>query len=289
MKKMILTAVITMAATTAFGKATTEYYFQPAAGAQAVELKYSMNADPIKTETGGTETDGAVTTADFNIDYAYGLNETAAVGVYTFTGSQKTKAGATDSTASGMGDLHVYYKGFSDMIHWGADLGINMGKSKANAAGETTNRSSGGLSLKGNVGVLANSAEWNYGGDFSITLPQERTADNNGTDIKATGGNVTKLAGFAEYNYGMGFVGGELAYIMVGDTTVKTTPETKLKGEGFLQLTGNASYDFNDMATGLLSIGLEQHSAHDQTDGAGAAKVKAYMGTNVALGVRLNF
>ncbi|MFN7727647.1 MAG: hypothetical protein ACK5P7_00660 [Bdellovibrio sp.] len=289
MKKMILTAVITMAASTAFGKASTEYYFQPAAGAQAVELQYSMNADPIKTESGSTETDAGVTTADFNLNYAYGLTETAAIGVYTFTGSEKTKSGSSDSSASGMGDLHVYYKGFSDMIHWGADLGINMGKSKSNAAGETTNRSSGGLSLKANVGVLMNASEWNYGGDLSITLPQERTADANGTDIKTTGGNVTKLAGFAEYNYGMGFVGGELAYIMVGDTTRKTTPEEKRKGEGFLQLTGNASYDFNDMATGLLSIGLEQHSSRDLTDSAGSAKVKAYMGTNVALGVRLNF
>lgn len=289
MNKMILAAVVSMAATTAFAKATTEYYFQPAAGAHAVELEYGMDSDPIKTSTGGTDTDAKTTVNDFRLNYGYGLNETTTLGVYTFTGSLKTESGASSSTASGMGDIFLYYKGFADMIHWGVDLGINMGKTKFNAAGEQTNRSSGGMSIAANVGVLANSAEWNYGADLRIALPQERTADNNGTDIKSTGGNTTKLAGFGEYNYGMGFVGAELAYMMVGDRTVKSTPETKLKGEGYLALTGYASYDFNDMATGLLSIGLENHSEHDETDGAGSAKVKAYMGTNVALGVRLNF
>lgn len=288
MNKMILAAVVSMAATTAFAKATTEYYFQPAAGAHAVKIDYRMGSAPAKTETaGGVESDYKITTNDLYLDYGYGLNETTALGAYIFNGSAKTTVGTKDTTASGMGDLHLYYKGFADMIHWGVDLGVNMGKAKADKRG------TGGLSIAANVGVLANSAEWNYGGDLKFVMPMERTteaATAGQNDEKITGGNLIKLAGFAEYNYGMGFLGAELAYNMLSDRTEKATAgETKYKGEGFLSLTGNASYDFNDMATGLLSIGLENHSEHDETDGAGSAKVKAYMGTNVALGVRLNF
>ena len=282
MNKMILAAVVSMAATTAFAKATTEYYFQPAAGAHAVELNYVMTADPGKAESTGGDVDVKRTTNDLVLDYAYGLNETTTLGAYTFSGSSKTTVGTTETTASGMGDLHLYYKGFADMIHWGVDLGVNMGKAKSDKRG------TGGLSIAANVGVLANSAEWNYGGDLMIALPQERTTENtSGADTKTKGGNVTKLAGFAEYNYGMGFAGGELAYVMVADTDDGSASKTK--GEGYLMLTGNVSYDFNDMATGLLSIGVENHSARDSDDSASPTKLKAYMGTNVALGVRLNF
>ena len=146
--------------------------------------------------------------------------------------------------------------------------------------------------MKANVGVMMNSASWNYGGDLSYMMPLERSYEGDPTGGgKFKGGNTAKLAGFGEYNWGMGFAGAELAYLMRDDTTVTpdTGAESKLKGESFLALTAYGTYDFNDMVSGLASLGVENHTSHDLTDATGSSKVKAYMGTNVALGVRVHF
>lgn len=286
MKKLLVLAAM-MTSSAAFAKGTTEYYFQPAAGASALTLSYSMKSAPVKTETSGTESDAKVAINDFGIDYAYGLGEAMALGAKTGTGSMKVTT-TSDATASGMTDLHLYFKGFSDMIHYGVDLGVSPGKSKKDSSGNLSNRYSGGMSLAANVGVLMAGSGMNYGGDLSYTMPLERTVDNNGSDVKVTGGSTIKLAGFMEYDYAVGMFTGELSYNMVADSTEKATSDTKLKGESFLGLNLQGTYDFNEMVTGIASLGLENHSSHDYTD-AGTTKVKAYMATNVMLGARIGF
>lgn len=289
--KLITMAVVTLATASAFAaKSTTEYYNQPAAGAHNVDIGYLMGSNPGKTKTGTTETDAKTATSDVTLQYRYGINDDMAVGVSTNSGSVKTTVGTNDSTASGMTDLVIGLDGKSEAIHYGVDLGYNLGgKSKQNAAGEKSNRSSGGIGIGANVGYLATSDAWNFGGDLSYWHRLERTTDANGTDIKATGGNNTKVAGFGEYNYGMGFAGAELSYNMIGDTTAKTTPnETKYKGHSFMGIKAYGSYDFNDMATGLLSIAMNMHPEYDYQD-AGTTKVMASTETVVALGARLTF
>lgn len=273
MKKLLVLAAL-MSATAANAKTTTEYYVQPGAGGSALTLDYTMKNDPIKD---AADADAKTSSADLGINYAYGLNDTMAVGAKTFFGSYKTDA----KTASGMGDIHAYFAGFSDMIHYGVDLGLNMGKQKWDAEGQT-NRSSGGMSLTGNVGVLTSASGWNFGGDLSYSMPQERTADNNGTDAKATGGNVMKLAAFGEYNYGMGFFVAELSTVNTGEITVKSgSTESKTKSDSYTGISLKGTYDVNDMATAFASLGFRNFGSNDNH--------KAYMGTDIALGVRLGF
>lgn len=288
--KLFSVAVVTLAAASAFAaKSNTGYYYQPAGGGQAVELKYNMNSKPGKTGAagGGAETDNKSTTGDFKVGYWYGLSEGNALGVHTSTGSEKTTVGTTDTTKSGMTDLFIGYKGFSDMWHYGVDLGYNIG-----GKAKSDNRSSGGISLTPNVGILIPSGALNYGADLSYRHNMEATFDNSGSDTKFTRGSHMKLAPFLEWNYGMGFLGGELSYNMVGDTTIKGNngaADTKNKGEGYLNLKVFASYDFNDMVTGLADVGMGMHSEHDTDDSATTTKEKAYTETDVNIGVRLSF
>jgi hypothetical protein len=284
-------AVATMATTAAFAaKSNTEYYFQPAAGASAVELRYNMDIRPAQIETPVTlaVTDAKSETNDFYLNYAYGLNESNALGAFLTSGSTKLTVGTSSSTGSGLGDLHLFYKGFAEMWHYGVDLGFSTEKIKNDAAGNVSNHSSGGNSLKANIGMLMNSAAWNYGADLSYIYLLERTIDGSTTKYKD--GNTVKLAPFIEYNYGMGFLGAELSYAMAGDTTSDTGGTTyKIKGDTSTGLALNGSFDFNEMATGLLTVGMNMHGAHDSTDQLGTTKVKAYTETVASLGVRLNF
>lgn len=286
--KLISVAAVTLATASAFAAPTTEYFFQPNGGQSALELNYMMGNDPVKFEGGG---ESKTTTNDLMLDYSYGLSDNAAVGGYITTGSQKVSSGGADSTASGMGDLHAYYRGFSDMIRYGVDLGISLAKQKYNSTGELTNRASGGMSLAAYVGLLTSADAWNYGGNLSVGMPLERSYEvDGGGGGKIKGGMLTRLAGFGEYNYGMGFVGAELAYNMVGDTT--QTPDgggdTKLKGENYLSLGLNASYNFNDMATGLIGYSMGMHGARDYDD-TGATKVEAYTSSMINIGARFTF
>jgi len=286
--KLLSVAVVTLAAASAFAaKSNTEYYYQPAGGQQEVQLTYGMDSKPAKLDTAGT--DLKTETSDINVAYWYGLSEGNAIGVHTFYGSLKDTA--SDHTATGMGDIFLGYKGFSDMWHYGFDLGIATSKIKIDStSGGVDNRSSGGMSLKPNVGILVGAGALNYGADLSYDYLMERSVDNT-ANTKLTDGNILKLAPFIEWNYGMGFLGGELSYNMVGDTTVKSdgAADSKTKGEGYINAKVFASYDFSDMVTGLADVGMGMHPSHDQTDAAGTDTVKAYTETAVNIGVRLNF
>lgn len=272
--RLLSIAVVTLATAAAYAKSNTEYYFQPSANQSAVELKYDMDTKPMDGQK--------LTQNDLYFRYLYGLSETNTVGVYFANGSIKSDVDGSD-TASGMTDLHPFWEAYSDMWHYGVDLGINTGKAKSTA------RTSGGLSLAGHVGVLMASGAMNYGADLRYTMPFERSVDDT-AGTKYTGTNTTKLAVFGEYNYGMGFVGAELAYSMIGDTTVKTNAgEAKSKGESDMSIALNGSYDFNDMWTGLLTVASISHPEHDADDSAAPAKVKAYSETDIQIGVRATF
>ena len=290
--KLICIAALTLATATAFaeGKESTEYYFQPSAGKQAVQLLYNMDVSPGKIDTAGTETDAKSEISDFDVNYAYGLNDNNAFGLYTLFGSDKLTVGTTSHTATGMGDIHLFYKGFTGMWHYGADFGFNTAKIKDDATtGIQDNRTTGGISLKPNVGILMSSGAINYGADLSYVIAMDRQVDDT-ANTKFSGGGIFRLAPFVEYNWGMGFVGAELSYNMVGDTTQKddTGTNTKLKGESYMNLALNGSFDFNETFTGLLTLGMGMHQDHDVSD-ASTSKMKAYTETIAALGVRMVF
>jgi hypothetical protein len=271
--KMFLTSLTLLLTATAFGKSTTEYYFQPAAGGSALELTYESAAATVKYDPSG---ESKVTAGDFHINYAYGLDANSALGIYTFSGTVETKT-TTTSKADGMGDLHLYYKGFSDFLHYGADLGINTAKNK------TDNRSTGGPSINLNVGGLWTASGWNFGGDLTYRFLMERTDDSSPAQ-KTTEGNVVRVAGFGEYNYGSGFIGGELSDSMVADSKTKVSGTTTTnKGENYIALKAYGSLEFSDMVEGLLSIEDQMHPK------ISANSTKAYSETILALGVRLNF
>lgn len=275
--KLLTVAIMTLATTAAYAKSNTEYYFQPAAGQSALTAAYLMSSTSIKADNAAA-TETKMTGSDVALDYGYGLTESSTVGGYLFSGSMKTEQGAAPSTtANGMSDLHVYYRAFSNIWHYGADLGVNMGKAKADA------RSTGGMSVKVNAGALLSSDAWNYGGDLALTFPMERTTEVTGGDTKTTGGMATRVAAFGEYNYGMGFVGAELAQNMVAKTTDKTVAgvETETASDNFLSVMPYASYDFSDMVTGLLSYEMDMHGSR--------TGVKAYTTNVIALGARFNF
>lgn len=270
--KMLLTSLTVLLAASAYAKSSNEYYFRPAAGASALELKYASASSTDVTEAAG---DVKVTRGDIGIDYAYGLNADSALGIYTFTGQIETKAAGVTSKADGMGDLHVYYKGQADVWHYGADLGINTSKAKSDE------RSSGGPSIKLNGGGLWTSGSWNYGGDLAYTFLMERSDDSSPAN-KTTEGNILRIAGFGEYNYGSGFVGAELSDSMIADSKVKPA-NTTTKGESFLGLKVYANYDFTEMVQGLLSV---EDNMHPKVSDNGQ---KAYTDMVLTAGVRLNF
>ncbi|RYZ88072.1 MAG: hypothetical protein EOP04_10170 [Proteobacteria bacterium] len=169
MNKMIIVSLL-LSATSAFAKSNTEYYFQPAAGAHAIEANYFMDIKPAKTATGtAPDVDAKNEINDLQLMYMYGLNENNAIGLSTFTGTNKSTVGATSKSASGMGDLVANYRGFMGMWHYGADLGVNLEKIKLDSAGDVSNRASGGMSVRANVGMLMASDAWNYGGDLSYS------------------------------------------------------------------------------------------------------------------------
>lgn len=287
--KLLSLAIITLASASAFAanKSTTEYYFQPSAGGQAVEAKYNMDIKPGKQDSGSGDVDDKHELSDFYLNYAYGLNDGNALGAEINFGSDKITLGTTSHTATGMGDINLFYKGFTGMWHYGANLGINTDKIKMDTTTNIQdNRSSGGMSLKVNGGLLMSNGAINYGGDLSYTMPFERQVDDT-AGSKITGGNTLKIAPFVEYNWGMGFLGAELAYNMVDDMTYKSSgSETKIKGEGYTTLMLNGSFDFNDMCTGLLALGMGMHPDHDVST---TTKEKAYTETIASLGVRVNF
>lgn len=288
--KLLSLAIVTLASASALaaGKSTTEYYYQPSANMNAAQAKYVMDIQPGKTDTNGTESDQKNEMSDLYLNYAYGLSDNNALGAEIFFGSNKITSGNTSHTANGMGDIHAFYKGFTGMWHYGADLGISTAKIKMDSATNMQdNRSSGGMSVKVNGGLLMNSGDINYGADLSYLLPFERQIDD-ATGTKVTGGNTLKLAPFVEYNWGMGFLGAELAYNMVDDLTIKSTSEIKLKGESYMSFMLNGSFDFNDKVTGLLSLGMAMHPEHDQQSGS-TTKVKAYTETIASLGARMTF
>lgn len=286
--KRISLALVTLASASAFaaGKSNTEYYFQPASGAQAVEVKYRMDIQPAKSESAGVTTDEKAELNDLYLNYAYGLNDNNAVGAEVSLGNDKTSSGTTSHTATGAGDIHAFYKGFSGIWRYGADLGVNLNKIKIDSATNLPdNRSSGGMSVRVDGGVLLTSGEINYGANLAYAIPLERQVDN--ADVKITGGNTLKIAPFVEYNWGMGFVGAELAYNMVSDSTLKAGgTDTTVKGESYTTLLANGSYDFNETVTGLLSLGMGLHPEHDED---ATTKAKAYTETIASLGVRMNF
>ncbi|WP_413289689.1 hypothetical protein [Bdellovibrio sp. HCB337] len=288
--KLLSLAIITLASASAFAaKSNTQYYFQPGASNHVVEANYLMDVKPAKTETAGVETDAKQEMSDIYLNYTYGMSDNHAIGLETFFGNNKTTTGTTSSTASGMGDIHVYYKGFSEIWHYGADLGFNTEKIKLDATtGAIDNRSTGGMSFKANVGVMVNNAAMNYGADLSYLMPLERKVDNAaGTTL--TGGNTLKLAPFLEYNWGMGFLGAELSYNMMDDTKMDTSGvETTFKGESYAGFLLYGTYDFNEMFTGILDLGMNMHPEHEETNVAGT-KVKAYTETIVNIGLRMTF
>jgi len=287
--KLLSLAIITLASASAFaaGKSNTEYYYQPSAGGQAVTATYTMDIRPGKTSTSGVESDSKSELSDIYLNYVYGLNDNNAFGAETFFGSNKITSNGTTHTANGMGDLHAFYKGYTDMWHYGADLGIALDKIKVDTAtNKQDNRSTGGMSLKVNGGLLMNSGALNYGADLSYLMPFERTIDAT-PETKVTGGGVLKLAPFIEYNWGMGFVGAELSYNSVSDYTFKTSlGESTTKGESYMGLLAYGTFDFNDMFTGILELGMNMHQDVDQS---ATVKDKAYTETIASLGVRMNF
>ena len=289
MKKMIIVSLL-LTATSAFAaKSNTEYYFQPAAGVSAVEANYYMSVRPSKTAVGAVETDDKYEQSDVQLSYMYGVNENNAFGIGTYFGSLKNTVGATSTTASGMGDIQAMYQGFTGMWRYGAAVGINTEKIKIDATtSKTSNRSSGGLSVAANVGLLMNSDALNYGADLSYLMPMEREVDGT-SGTKITGGNVMKLSPFVEWNWGMGFLGAEFSYVMVSDYEAKNNlGKSTTLGESYMRLMANGSFDFNETFTGLLSLGMAMHPEHDQQS-VGATKVKAYTETIASLGVRATF
>jgi hypothetical protein len=290
--KAFCAAIATIAAASSAFAAKTEYYYQPAAGKQALELSYDYKDVPAKIDNGTTESDFKVQSNDLVIDYAYGFNANNAIGANTFFGNAKTTSGSNDNTASGLGDIHAYYKGFTDIWHYGADLGLSLDKMKMvqkSGSSFQDNRSSGGMSFKANGGLLIDDGGLNYGADLSYTHFFERETDETPAS-KTTGGDTVKVAGFTEYNYGPGFVGGELSYNLVSSETIAQSgsADAKSKAEGFFGLKVNGSYDFNEMFTGLASIGFDMHSTHDLAEDS-TTEIKAYNATEIKIGARMNF
>ena len=291
--KTLAISLITIISTLAMAKATNEYYYQPAAGVNAVEVVYSNTATPMENETLGVKTDLKSTASDFIIRYARGLDEKRAWGLYTFFGSREFNDDSSGTnvkhTADGMGDIHAFYKAFwGDNMHWDADLGVNTEKIKIHtASGLADNRSTGGSSLKLAIGKMWTDNAWNYGADLSYLALFERTVDN-AASTKLTEGNTVKLAGFGEYNHGNGFVGAEIGYNGVGDLKTKTSGVTStLEAENFFNIRIYGTYEFNDMWTGLLSFNDAMHADQDITPGT--TQSNAYNETNFNIGARYTF
>lgn len=291
--KMLVISLATFASALAMGKASSEYYFQPAAGAHAVELIYNNVSSPMEQENAGVTTDLESTANDFIVRYMYGLDDSRSWGAYTFFGSREYNSEVTgvsddSNTADGVGDIHVFYKAFHDMWHYEADLGVNTEKIDVDAtSGLQDNRSSGGSSLNLRAGRMWTDNSWNYGADLSYLLLLERTYDD-ATDTKLTGGDIIKIAGFGEYNHGAGFAGGELSYNIVNELKSKASGVTQTTdAENFIMVKLFGTWEFTDMVTGLVSLNQSMHESHDITPGT--AEVKSFTETGINIGARLNF
>ena len=265
----------TLIASFAFAKSTNEYFFQPADGKNKLDLFYEMANAKVDFEGGGNS---KLTISDFHVDYAYGLNANNALGVHTFSGTSKSKLSTgTTTTADGMGDLHVYYKGFMDMWHYGADLGISTAKEKSD------NRATGGHSIALYGGGLWTNGAWNFGPKLTYTIFMERT-DDSSPEVKTTGGNVLNVAGFAEYGFGEGFIGGELAFISEDKSTLKQSgASTSVKGNTATSIAAYATYSFNETVDGIFKVTDYMVAKNSDTG------IKAYSLMMIDLGVRINF
>ncbi len=291
--KMLLISLTTLASAFAMGKASTEYYFQPAADANAVEVIYNMSSAPSEIENAGVTTDLDSTANDVILRYIRGIDDKQAWGAYTFFGTKEyeedTAGVKTNNTANGMGDIHVFYKMFTDDAwHFRADLGVNTEKAEQDADALFDNRSSGGSSINLRGGRMWTKDAWNYGGDLSYLLLLERTIDNPGPEIKQTGGDVIKLAGFGEYNHGKGFAGAELAYNVVNEIKSKAGRASATSDpENFVSASLFGTWEFTEMITALVRYDQASHTGRDI--GPGASEIKAFTETGINLGARINF
>ncbi len=286
--KFFCLTVISLISAAAGARSNTEYYFQPAGGRSLAEVQFETVSNPAKiTVVGGTggESNFGTTTNDINLRYAYGLSDGNAIGVFTGFGSLKYSIATTDRNASGLRDVNLFYKGFSDIWHYGAILGVSTSKTKIEN-GFPKNRSSGGLSVGANLGAMWSSGAMNYGADLSYLHPFERSYDDG---TKLTSGSVLKFAPFYEYNYGMGFVGAELSYNVVRDMAAKQPgqADVEVKGQNYAALKLFGSYDFNESWTGLLNLSAGMHNDHDYNDKGNAEK--AYVETGINVAIRCNF
>jgi len=296
--KLITVAVLTLAATAAFadGKATTEFYYEPAGGQQALQLNLDYMMDPMTYTENGLTGDAKTNSTSLIVNYGYGLSENMVVGGYLSYGSDAITAsapGGTDQTqtASGLGDIHLYFKGFSDMIHYGLDLGINNGNiTEDSTTNLRNNNSSGGMSAKANVGFMMAAGMLNYGADLSYLYKGTvTTATAGGTNDTTTGDGVLNLSPFVEYNYGSGFAGAVISYSMVqsgNDTTTTSVATNAAYNVAGLKLFG--TYAFSDSMTGLLSVAYYSVPSY-QFDANSAHTTVAYGQTDVNLGFRMTF
>lgn len=267
--KMLLASLTVLLAASAYAKSSNEYFFQPEAGKSALEIQDAMTTATVKTDP--ATVDAKVNDNDIMLDYGYGLNANTTLGVRTSTGTDEVKVSGVSTKNTGMDDIQLYYKGQSDVWHYGADLALGS-KSKAKS------RATGGNSIGLFGGGLWSADGWNYGGKLSYDYNLEHS-DDSSPAVKTTGGDTLMIAAFGEYNYGSGFAGAELSNSSISDTKVKGGGTAKNAGNMAIKLYG--SYDFNETCTGLLSL----------TD-AMVAKVtgmKAYNAMIVMAGVRLNF
>ncbi len=290
--RMLLISLTTLASAFAMGKASTEYYFQPAADANAVEVIYNMTTTPSEIEDAGVTDELDSTANDFIVRYIRGIDDKSAWGAYTFFGSREYDANIggvkSSNTADGMGDIHVFYKMFTDdQWHFRADVGINTEKAK-NALGIPDNRSTGGSSLNLRGGRMWTKEAWNYGADLSYLLLLERTTDDAAGNIKETGGDIIKLAGFGEYNHGAGFLGAELGYNVVNEIKRKAGGATATTDpENFVSAGIYGTWEFTEMVTALVRFDQAMRAGRDISPGT--AEQKATTDTGISIGARFNF
>jgi hypothetical protein len=293
MRKLLAVAMIGTSLTAQ--ASVPEYFYRPGAGSNEVRGTFSLRT--FETESGLTQKKTKKTEAnDLRLQYSYGLSEELAFGTrWSVLGETKESVTGSPSTKQmGVDDPTLFVRGSSDMIFYGADLGLGLSKRKAATPTESGTRVSGGLSLGGEVGIAAGEETLNYGGKLALAYPFERKIEGTAgaADTTVNGGMITALAAFIESRMGATTLGGEVSYNLVSDTTTKppTGPEEKTKSFAHPTLMAYGNYDFWSELTALIRLEMALKPTQEtETNGVKTAELAAANEGRASVGVRYTF
>ncbi len=219
MKKHALISMVFLlvgsAAFAADADKTTEFFIQPSAGQNVIrgDYYYSFSTGSFDAAVAGDNNTISTWGKDYQVTYAYGLNNSWALGAVLTYGQNNVEIVPQGSTGqssysglSGLYDLVLVAHNTTPMgswnLHYGADLNYSLGNGKYNTrANEGTNQS-GGYGLRPYVGASYDTGMGWVGGTLGYWWKGTRNVDPQakGYSGKDKQGNVTDLNAFYEYH-----------------------------------------------------------------------------------------